>query len=336
MMEVYDFEPDAVRNFLSEKGVERVAIQLPSGLRPFVREIGRVYEEADVEFLLIADNCYGACDLADREAEELECDALVHYGHADMGIPTAVPTLYVEARMEAEPFEALERALPELEGSKWGLTATVQHVGCLEAVRDFLDEREIETVIGDSGPRCRYPGQILGCDWGSARSVAGEVDGTIYIGTGSFHPIGLALATRNRVLSINPVSGGHEAVEPETEKFLKRRHAAIARAESGESFGVIVSTKAGQNRMDLAERLAGELEDSGYEAELLVTDEVDPELLGDYRLDAYVNTACPRIAIDDSELYDGPVLTPSEAEFLTGGGKPGEYRLDEMGRNWKV
>ncbi|KXA91747.1 hypothetical protein AKJ57_00160 [candidate division MSBL1 archaeon SCGC-AAA259A05] len=324
-----------MRNFLREKEVDRVAVQLPSGLRPFVREIVRVYDEVDVEALFTAGSCYGSCDLADGEAEELGCDALIHYGHADMGIPTALPTLYVEARVEVEPFEALDRALPELEGSSWGLTATVQHVGFLEEVRKFLGERGIEAVIGDPGSRCGYPGQILGCDWGSARSVAGEVDGILYIGTGRFHPIGLALATRSRVVSVDPVSGGHEVVDPGREKFLRRRYAAVARAESGESFGVIVSTKAGQNRMNLAERLAGELEDSGYEADVLVTDEVGPELLENYQLDAYVNTACPRISIDDSELYDRPVLTPFEAEVLTGEGEWDEYRLDEIGRNWE-
>ena len=34
-----------------------------------------------------------------------------------------------------------------------------------------------------------------------------------------------------------------------------------------------------------------------------------------YRVDAYVNTACPRIAMDDSARYDRPMLTVPEVEI---------------------
>lgn len=336
MKKIYNFEPDRVKEFLKKEEIEKVAIQLPSGLRPYLNEIKPIFEEENVKVLFLSISCYGACDIADKKAQSLNCDALIHYGHADMGIPTSIPVLYVEARMEIEPFEALKKALPKLEGSKWGLVTTVQHIDHLEKVKEFLDKNEIKSVIGKPGPRSKYPGHISGCDWGSAKSVSEEVDGFLYIGTGSFHPVGVALSTGKPVISVNPVSEESERIDPELDKFFRKRAAILEKAKSKENFGVVVSTKQGQNRLNLAEKLTEKLEKAGYDAYLLVSDEISPEILEDFQLDAFVNTACPRIALDDSELYDKPMLTPFEVNVLLGEQDWEPYQLDEIGINFEA
>lgn len=113
---MYDFEPERLENFLKKEEIGKVAVQLPSGLRPYTDEIKASFEEEDVESLFLSDSCYGACDIADHKAEELGCDALVHYGHADMGVKTSLPTFYVETRVKTDISEALEKARSELEG----------------------------------------------------------------------------------------------------------------------------------------------------------------------------------------------------------------------------
>lgn len=336
MENMYDFEPETVIEFLKERKIDKVAVQLPSGLRPYLKEIKPVFRDEDVETFFLATSCYGACDLADKQAEELGCDALIHYGHSDMGAPTSLPTLYVETQIEAEPFEALEKALPELKDFKWGLTTTIQHMDYLDEVKDFLEKNDIPTTIGESGSRSSYPGQILGCDWGSAKSVMDEVDGFLYLGTGEFHPKGIALATGKTVISINPVENSCEAFDLDMEDFLQKRAAVIEQAKSAESFGVLVSTKIGQNRLDLAEELKSKLLGEGYDSYILITDEVTPEIMYDYRFGAYVNTACPRLPIDDAERYDSPILTPFEAKVLLGEQDWDPYQLDEIGINFEV
>lgn len=335
MKNMYDFEPELVKRFLEENQVEKVAVEMPAGLRPYIGEIEKIFRDEGCETLYLADSCYGACDVSDEEAERLGCDALVHFGHSDMSIPTSIPTLFVPARMEVEPFETLEKALPELRESVWGLTATVQHVHCLDEVKEYLEEEGVNSVIGEPGPRSKYRGQILGCDWGSGRSVAGKVDGFIYIGSGSFHPLGLFLATEKRVVSVNPVSGDYQVIEQEIGDFLRKRAVLLDKIESSESIGILVSTKKGQNRMRLAKDLAEDLMDSGYECFLLVMDELNPDILKDYRLDGFVNTACPRIPLSDEERYEEPILTPFEAKVLIGEEDWEAYRLDEIGRNFE-
>ena len=104
---MYDFEPEKVKKFLKHQKVKRVAVQLPAGLKAQLHEITSVYEEVGVEAFILADSCYGACDLADLEAKQLGCDALIHYGHADMGLSTCLPTLFVEAHMTVDPTEVM-------------------------------------------------------------------------------------------------------------------------------------------------------------------------------------------------------------------------------------
>ncbi len=330
MRVMYKLDPQSVEDFLKENEVEKVAIQLPEGIRTEVEELEDFLVSKDVEPIFLAKSCYGACDVADGEAVELGCDALIHYGHSDMGLDTEIPTLYVEARMEVDPFDALEQAVPELKGNVWGLVSTVQHVHLLPEVQDFLEEEGIESKIGEPGARAEYPGQILGCDWGSSMSVADEVDGFIYIGTGKFHPMGVALSTGASVMAINPVANDFERIDLDMDEFFQKRWALISSVREAESIGLLVSTKEGQNRRELVEELKVELENEGYDAHILVFDDIVPDSLEDFQLDAFVNTACPRISFSDQESFRKPVLSPFEVRVLCGSEDWEEYRLDEM------
>jgi 2-(3-amino-3-carboxypropyl)histidine synthase len=47
-------------------------------------------------------------------------------------------------------------------------------------------------------------------------------------------------------------------------------------------------------------------------------------------LDAFVMTACPRIAIDDSIRYKKPLLTPQELEIVLELRDWEDYEMDEI------
>lgn len=327
---MYDFEPKQVREFIKENNVEKPAIQLPNGLKEHLSEILKPYKEMNLNPIIIAENCFGACDLADHEAKQVGCDALIHYGHADMGFKTEIPVLYVECRLNDFPKEVLEETLPLLENSKWGLTTTVQHINNLEKIKNFLSSNEISAVIGPSSNRTKYPGQVLGCDWKAAKSISQEVDGVIYLGTGHFHPVGIALATGKDVVIINPSSKGHEIVSPDLENFLDQRKAMLSKAASKEYFGIILCSKIGQQRLKLAEELKNDFESKDYRTSIILLNDLSPEKLSQFRDWAFVSTACPRIALDDAENYDNPILTPFEAKVLLGKEDLEPYQLDDF------
>ncbi|KUO39554.1 MAG: hypothetical protein AVW06_03615 [Hadesarchaea archaeon DG-33-1] len=328
-MSLYDFERARVKRFLKKHRAKRAAIQLPAGLRQYLQEIMKPFAEMDVETLVLAGSCYGACDLGDAKAKQLGCDVLVHYGHADMGLSTCLPTLYIEARMLVDPHRVVKRVLPKLKFKRVGLLTTVQHITHLQEIAKLLRSHGIKPFVGGPGPRAKYPGQLLGCDFGCARSVAARVDGFLYVGTGEFHPLGVALATGKRVLVVNPISEGFKVFAPDVDAFMRERKAMIARAAAGKRFGVIVSTKPGQARLKLAAGLVRDLKQAGKVAHVLAVDEVRPEELGDFGFDGFICVACPRIAIDDAERFERPIMTPFEARVMLGEAKFEPYQMDE-------
>jgi 2-(3-amino-3-carboxypropyl)histidine synthase len=58
--------------------------------------------------------------------------------------------------------------------------------------------------------------------------------------------------------------------------------------------------------------------------------EVSPDELLNLGFDAYVNTACPRLAYDDQVRFPAPVLSPQEFEILCGARDWEQYAIDEI------
>ncbi|TAN41382.1 MAG: diphthamide biosynthesis enzyme Dph2, partial [Candidatus Methanoperedens sp.] len=182
-----------------------------------------------------------------------------------------------------------------------------------------------ECVIGRGDERVAYPGQVLGCNFTAARIDCKEL---LYIGSGVFHPLGVAIATGKRVVAADPYL--NQAVEVAPEKFQRKRGGYIAKAMDADVFGIIVSTKSGQNRMELAMRLKTLAEKHGKKCLIIEMDLVTPDQLLAFQADAYVNTACPRITIDDAERFHVPVLTPQEFESAIGERGIGNIEMDEI------
>ena len=146
-------------------------------------------------------------------------------------------------------------------------------------------------------------------------------------------PLGGSLSDRigyKPVIVADPERGTARDLKEVRDRVLRQRHAAIARAHDAQTFGILVSKKIGQGRMDMALGLKALAEKHGRQASLFLMDLVAPDLLQGYRVDAWVNTACPRIAIEDVLQYKEPMLTPQEFEIVLGEREWTDYRFDEI------
>jgi 2-(3-amino-3-carboxypropyl)histidine synthase len=122
----------------------------------------------------------------------------------------------------------------------------------------------------------------------------------------------------------------NEIRKPDVDKVLRKRCAAIERSLDAQSFGILVSTKIGQCRKDLAFDLCEMAKAHGLDAHVLFADMITPEALAPFCVDAFVNTACPRIAIDNTAVFPVPVLTPIEFEVVVGVRKWEDLVFDEI------
>ncbi len=100
----------------------------------------------------------------------------------------------------------------------------------------------------------------------------------------------------------------------------------MEKARGAKRIGIILSTKNGQQRRALAERLA-KLVPGGV---IITMREVNPDELLNLGFDCYVNTACPRLAYDDQVRFGKPVLSPQEFEVLCGVREWDNYMIDEI------
>jgi 2-(3-amino-3-carboxypropyl)histidine synthase len=315
----FDLEEERIKQEILKFGAKRVLIQLPEGLKPEATHLAKIVEKSGALAIVSADPCYGACDLATTDAERLGVDLIIHYGHSKMVKYDQIPTIYVEARATVSVNDSVEKALPLLE--RWrriGIVTTVQHVQTIDCVREILTPAGKIVVIGDTG-RLSYPGQVIGCNHGNAKSIAKDVEAFLVIGGGQFHALGVALATSKHTVVADPYEGRAFSVDKEAEKIVKQRWASVEEAMKAKNFAVLIGLKQGQRKLDEALQLKRKLEGNGKAAFLFAAREITPEVLMEFpTVEAYINTACPRISVGNGSRFQGPVLTMNEALVVVG------------------
>ncbi len=318
---------DVIKKIKILKAV-KVGIQFPEGLKVHAIKIARKIEhETGAMVIISADPCYGACDVADEDMKG-SVDVLIHFGHKPLPIDYDMPVIFVDARSNMDVKGSVESSLALLNGyNKIGLVTTTQHLHSLREVEDLLEQNGKEILMNEGVGTIK--GQVLGCNFSAIKNL--EADAFLYVGSGNFHALGIKIFTDKPVVVADPYLGEARKIDDFADRILRIRSARIAKAMDAKQFGIIVSSKRGQSRLELATTLKNMLEKYGREGFILLLDDVSPDkLLPFMDLDAFVMTACPRIAIDDSVMYKKPLLTPQELEIAVGKRKWEDYEIDEI------
>jgi 2-(3-amino-3-carboxypropyl)histidine synthase len=180
-----------------------------------------------------------------------------------------------------------------------GLVTTIQHLHQLPAL-----EKQIKGA--------RIVGQIVGCRVDLAEKAKDKVDAFLFIGTGEFHPIAVALKTNKPVFVFNPVSQKLSKLDEQTiADFRQQRKGALIKFLHAKNVGILVSTKHGQQRFSEARKLKRKLESEKQEASqgkkcyIFIFDTLDFSQLENFPfIDSWLNTACPRIADGRNDIIN--------------------------------
>ena len=290
----------------------RILIQFPEGLKQKALEYAESLEKEGNEVFVSASPNFGACDLALDEARNLKVDKLIHYGHAEFN-KVDFDVEYVPYEIDA-PLDLLPKSLKYLkEFNKISVVTTVQHLHQLDSIKEFYEKNGKEVFIGRPYGFAKHPGQILGCDIGSAASVDSKVDAHVYFGGGIFHPLGALLNTKKPFLVIEPFDNKVEFIDSLRDTYQRRSKGKVLASLDAKSIAILVSTKNGQHNLKLAEILKKKIESEGIKSAILVSNTFDFDSINNMmEFDAFVNTACPRIAIDDTDRLRKPLLSANE------------------------
>lgn len=211
-------------------------------------------------------------------------------------------TLFIESRSDEKiilPEELIEK-LPK----KIALFTSVQFIANVENIEKQLKNAK-KTVVEIKPKHCQYSFQLLGC---SIEKFNAEIDAFVYVGDGLFHPKALVLKNDKTVFAYNPFSKKFSELTPdEVIDLRKKQKGGLLKFHTSTNIGVLVTTKPGQNKLKEAEKLKNKFADKNFY--ILVSDTVDFNSLEDFNfIECFVNTACPRIAYDDSIKISKPIV----------------------------
>ena len=186
-------------------------------------------------------------------------------------------TLFVPAKSLADISEVLKKV--DIKG-KIGLVSSIQFLDQLKKAQKLLKN---SVIIG----------QILGCNIKIAEKYKNKVNSFLFIGSGRFHPLYLAIKTKKPVYIANPDTNEFSRIEEsDIQDYENKLKGKLSKFYAARSYGILVSTKPGQYEIKKAELLRKKL-DNAY---IFICDNINEGEFENFRgIDIWINTACPRI-----------------------------------------
>jgi len=215
--------------------------------------------------------------------------------------------LYIPVYYKKEISETLmNELLNEIKDKKnVGITYVIQHEKNAFQLKNFLEKNKKNAIV------C---GKILGCDITNAKKYEKDVEIFIYIGSGRFHPYNLKFHVKKNVIIIDPISQTIRKISDDEIKINeKRMYARIAKASIAKKFGILVSLRTHQFNIKKAYELKERIEKEGKKAFIFAGNDINNSNLLGFDVDAFINTACPRIVEDE---FSKPIINADEIEWI--------------------
>ncbi|MBI4117018.1 diphthamide biosynthesis enzyme Dph2 [Candidatus Pacearchaeota archaeon] len=308
--------PKLVRE-LKKRKPKKVLVQLPEGIKQNAAEISGAIEKLGIKVIFSGETAWGGCALALQEAEALKVDLIVHFGHAEF-IKTKFPVLYIEVRDELDLKPILEKSLKKIEKFKTlGLSYSIQHRHDVEMIKEFYEKRGKKIILSKKIGFAAYEGHVIGCEYRGLKAIEKDVDAFLIIGN-QFHSMGAALAVEKPVVLVDVYNDDVKSMDGLREKILKQRAISIQKLKDAKDVGIIIEIKPGQ-KFGEPKYLVEKLKEKGKNAIVITMNELTPEkIMNFYHIDAFIELACPRVAVDDFAKYSKPILTFKEALVALG------------------
>ena len=306
-----------------------ILVNAPGGLLRQTKELmERVKERYGVTSILSGDSCFGVCDTVDDDVERLQADLALHIGHNAAVTEVGDYTYLVDA-VDDVAFDGVVEAATKVLAPyrRVGLATFSQHLHQLRPVGDLMEAKGFQVLIGKRNT-LMLEGQVFGCDFSTAYPIRDQVDAFVLLGESEFHALGLALATGKPTFMLDPYTNEVADMQAAAEERRRRAVLAVYKALDARVFGVVTGLKEGQRMLGRSRWISERLAANGRKVVQLAMRDVTPERLAPHReIEAFVQTACPRISIDGF-TFDRPVLSIPQADALVAlieGREPGEF-----------
>src|SRR5713226_2954064 len=310
-------DEERVFRLIEERHPRAIIVNAPGGLQAQTKALmEKIRERYGVSCLLVGDSCFGICDTVDEEVEKLDADMALHIGHNAAVSTVGDYTYLIDATDDVSFDGVIEKAVAQLRRfRRIGLVTFSQHLHELKRAKERFEAAGFRVLLGRRN-NLLLDSQVFGCDFSTVYPIRNDVDAFCLLGESEFHAVGVALSTGKPTYMLDP--NLEEVVDMEEAAEERRRRAILAvyRALDANVFGVITGLKEGQKMLGRTRWIAKRLEMHGRRVVHLAMRDITPERLAPLRdVDAFVQTACPRISIDGFN-FDRPVLSIPQADAL--------------------
>ncbi len=292
-----------------------VALNGPDGIIPKIQETAsRIMEKFGIPAYVMADSCFGTCDLNSNGAKVLGAEILFHIGHTINSMSFGDNIVLIDA-FDNMSFEKIARkCAKEIKERIVSLVTDSQHLHEVDKVREILEEGGMTVKIG-KGKGQLNDGQVFGCEFYPVAETKNVVEANVFLGQSNFHAAGIALSTNLPTYVLDPYFNEIREVTEFARKLQKSAILTVYKAAEAETFGIIVGLKEGQFSKVTAIKFKKELEKMGKKVQLFaITDITDERLRNLKGIDAFIQVACPRISTDNH--FHKPVLSTPQANAL--------------------
>jgi len=326
IQEPFDFEfEEIIKDIKKHKGVKKILIQLPEGLKQYAPEILNKLKSKlrNIEYIISGDSCWGGCDIAVNETKNLGADLLLHFGHSKFIKNNELNKniIYIDIKDKTNLINLIKNSLLKLKDYKSiALVSSVQHLHKLEEIKEFYEKNNKKIKIPNAIGFADKGGHVTGCEYSGLKllNTSNKIDCVVVIGN-QFHGLGASLALINKdVFLIDTYNNKIVLMNDLRDKIIKQRAISIEKFKKTKKIGIIIESKLGQS-FGSFEKLKSLFEKQGKQVILISMNEITPEkLFNFYSIDGFVELGCPRISIDDYERYlksdlKKPVITFKEA-----------------------
>jgi len=319
----YDLEISKVLNWIKTEKANKVLIQAPDGIKPYLTSLITRLKAEGIEIFISGSHTWGGCDIAIDEARALNINHIIHIGHHGpvRALIRDYKVLFIPGRSKVDIKPVVRKAariLRERGALKVALMSTIQHIHRLNEAAEILREEGLSAVIGKSPDPLMQEGLLIGCDM-RGLNVNKRYDSVIVISGGIFHGLGAALWTSKKVIAADPYLNKVTDMEKYVIKIISRRLKDISDALESRKILIVTSTKPGQSLVSQVSKIKKALTKIHKEVYVAIFNEITREKLENMgKYDTYINAACPRLAIDNRELFPGPVVNIGETPYLLG------------------
>jgi 2-(3-amino-3-carboxypropyl)histidine synthase len=292
-----------------------VALNGPDGILPKIQETAsKIMEKCCIPAYVLADSCFGTCDMNTNGSKVLGAEILFHIGHTINSTSFGDGIVLVDAFDNISFENIAEKCAEEFKGKTVSLVTDSQHLHEIDKVKGILEKGGVKVMIG-KGKGQLNDGQVFGCEFYPVTETKYDVDANVFLGQSNFHASGIALSTNRPTYVLDPYFNEIRDITEFAQKLQKKAILSVYKAAESESFGIIVGLKEGQFSKTTALKFKKELENLGKKVQLFaLTDITDDKLRNLKGIDSFIQVACPRISTDNH--FHKPVLSTPQANAL--------------------